>query len=441
MLKIISNNKLLFIGVHLLIGFLADKRSLFSMVFALSILSIGLFIIIKEKNRNEEVLLMSSYLVGVEVFLRMIKTGISYELGKYGVLLFLLIGMFVGPIKQKLNIVFVIYLLLLTLGIVFTVVPEGESIRKAVIFNLSGPIVLGVAGFYFYKRPITKEQLFNALFFILLPLFSMISYLYFKTPNLAEIVFNTGSNARLSGGFGPNQVATILGVGIFIVAVFLLLKVKLSGYLILDAFFLLYFTYRGLITFSRGGIITAGAAFLVFSMIIMYHKGSLQNMFKYLLVLLLFSVSIWVYTSNITGGMLDNRYQNKNSQGEAKEDITTGRGDIFLAQLENFYESPIFGIGVGNGKYKRQFEDTGITAASHNELSRLVEEHGLIGVFILIMLLVIPLEHFYNSNNYQRAFTAAFYMFWFLTINHSAMRVVFPSFIYGLSLIRIVNED
>ena len=57
------------------------------------------------------------------------------------------------------------------------------------------------------------------------------------------------------------------------------------------------------------------------------------------------------------------------------------------------------------------------------------------------MLLFIPLEHFYNSNNYQRAFVAAFYVFWFLTINHSAMRVVFPSFIYGLSLIHIVNED
>lgn len=440
MLKIISNNKLLFIGIHLLIGFLADKRSLFSVVFALFILSIGVFIIIKEKNKNEEALLMSSYLVGVEVFLRMIKSGISYELGKYGVLLFLLLGMFVGPLKQKLNIVFVIYLLLLTLGIVFTVVPEGESIRKAVVFNLSGPIVLGVASFYFYKRPITKEQLFNALFFILLPLFSMVSYMYFKTPNLAEIVFNTASNARLSGGFGPNQVATILGVGIFIIAVFLLLKVKLSGFLVLDTFFLLYFTYRGLITFSRGGIITAGVAFLVFSIIIMYHKGSLQNIFKYVFILLLFSVSIWVYTSNITGGMLDNRYQNKNAAGQQKEDITTGRGDIIKAQIDSFYEAPVFGIGVGNGKYKREIE-TGVLAASHNEVSRLIEEHGLIGLFILIMLLFIPLEHFYNSTNYQRAFVAAFYMFWFLTINHSAMRVVFPSFIYGLSLIHIVNED
>ena len=441
MLRIVSNNKLLFIGIHLLIGFLADKRSLFSTVFALFILSIGVFIIIKEKNKSEEALLMSSYLVGVEVFLRMIKTGISYELGKYGVLLFLLLGMFIGPVKQKLNIVFIIYLLLLTLGIVFTVVPEGESIRKAVIFNLGGPIVLGIAGFYFYKRPITKEQLFNALFFILLPLFSMISYMYFKTPDLAEIIFNTSSNALLSGGFGPNQVATMLGVGIFIVATFLLLKIKLSGFIILDAFFLLYFTYRGLITFSRGGIITAGVAFLVFSMIMMYHKGSLQNIFKYLLVLLLFSVSIWVYTSNITGGMLNNRYQNKNAQGEVKEDFTTGRGDIIKAQLESFYEAPIFGIGVGNGRFKREQKYENLDPTSHNELTRLIEEHGLIGIIILIMLVFIPLEHFYNSrSNYQRAFLGSFYVFWFLTINHSAMRIVFPSFVYALSLITIENE-
>jgi hypothetical protein len=71
----------------------------------------------------------------------------------------------------------------------------------------------------------------------------------------------------------------------------------------------------------------------------------------------------------------------------------------------------------------------------------LIEEHGLLGVLALLILLLVPLENIYFSNNYQRAFLVSFYVFWFLTINHSAMRIAFPAFVYGLSLIRISADD
>ena len=150
---------------------------------------------------------------------------------------------------------------------------------------------------------------------------------------------------------------------------------------------------------------------------------------------------IWLYTSNITGGMIDNRYAGKNSIGVKKKDVSAGRGQIINSQLENFYESPIFGIGVGNGKFKRQESGKHITAASHNEVGRLIEEHGSLGIIALLILLITPLHNMYFSNNYQRAFLGAFYIFWFLTINHSAMRIAFPAFVYGLSLIRIVPDE
>ena len=55
-------------------------------------------------------------------------------------------------------------------------------------------------------------------------------------------------------------------------------------------------------------------------------------------------IAIWLYTSNITGGMISNRYAGKNAKGIQKKDISAGRGAIFEAQLESFYESPFFGI-------------------------------------------------------------------------------------------------
>ncbi len=440
MLKLIENKRTVLIIIHVIIGGLLTLP-FFSRIYGFIILAVPILILLYTKNRNEEAFIFSSYLVGAEVFIRMSNGFVLYESGKYGVILFLIFGILIGEFRQKFSLNYISYIFLLLLGIVFTQVPENESIRKAIAFNLSGPIVLGVSSFYFYHRKITREQLFRALFFMLLPLLSMVTYLYFRTPDLKEIVFGATANFATSGGFGPNQVSTAIGLGIFIIAVFILLKKRITGFVFIDALLLIYFIYRGLLTFSRGGIIT-GIAALVFFLFFysLYQRRSLVIISKYLIMGGLFTVGIWLYTSNITGGMLDNRYAGKNAKGVQKEDISSGRIDILEEQIKSFVDNP-FGIGVGNGKYKRQLRLNHVTAASHNEVGRLIEEHGIIGFVLLVGLLMIPLFSFWNGNNYERAFCIAFYLLWFLTINHSAMRIAFPGFIYALSLMKIIDNE
>ena len=443
MIKYILNNRLLFIGIHILMGYVSTllKGSIILKLFWVLIIGFFIFIITFKKNKNEEALYLASYLVGAEVFIRMSDGFLLYETGKYGIILFSILGIIWGPVKQKTSISFLVYVLFLVIGIVFTQVPLGESLRKSIAFNLSGPISLGFFALYCFKRTITILQLKELLFVCLLPVFSIISFVYFRTPDLEELVFNGSSNFSTSGGFGPNQVATIIGFGVFILSVFIFTRVQLSLSIFLDIIFLLYFTYRGLLTFSRGGMITAIFAFFIFVLFMLfYQKNTFIKVFKFLFITLILFLGIWLYTSNITGGMINNRYANKNATGIEKKDISAGRFQLFSAQLENFYESPILGIGVGNGKYKRIESGKRITAASHNEITRLIEEHGLLGILALLILLVKPLQNIYFSTNYQRAFLLSFYVFWFLTINHSAMRIAFPAFVYGLSLIKIDHE-
>ncbi len=431
---------MLLLIIHIAIGFLATF-STFSKLYNVIIVAAGFFILLRTKNKNEEAFMLASYLVGAEVFLRMTGGSVVYEIGKYGVALFLILGMFLGNEKKTAPVAYIFYVMLLFLGIILTEVPFGESIRKAIVFNLSGPILLGICTIYFYKKRVAIGTLLNALKYMTLPIISMVSFMYLRTPDLSELVFGTDANFYTSGGFGPNQVATVLGLGIFIIAVFLFLKTKFTGHLYLDAIILVYFTYRGLLTFSRGGIVTGALVIMLFlAFMFLHNKFSRKEVFKYAGLIFLFTVGIWIYTSGITGGMINNRYLGQNSIGMQK-DITSGRGKILSLQLQNFYDSPIFGIGVGNGKYSREELDINIALASHNEVSRLLEEHGLIGIIILIILFVPPLTHIYQSNNFQRAFLLSFLAFWFLTISHSAMRVAFPSFIYALSLIVITDDD
>jgi len=441
MINLILRNKTLVIGIHLVLGYLVAILPI-AKIYSLVFFILGILIIYLSKNKDESALYLTGYLVGTEVFMRMTGGALLYETGKYGLILFAVLGLFLGPLKQKTTISFLIYILLLLIGIVFTQTPGDESIRKAVAFNLSGPISLGIFAIYCYKRTITITQLKGVLFFCLAPIFSIISYIYFRTPNLEELVFGAVSNFDTSGGFGPNQVSTVIGFGTFILAVFLFVRKSLTPFIFLDALFLTYFTYRGLLTFSRGGMITAAVAFILFTIFMfLYQKVTIVKVSKYVFVSVVLFFGIWLYTSNITGGMIDNRYAGKNSLGVKKKDVTAGRGEIIKAQIQSFYESPIFGIGVGNGKYKRLESGTHVTAASHNEVGRLIEEHGLLGIISLFILIITPLENIYFSNNYQRAFLIAFYVFWFLTINHTAMRIAFPSFIYGLSLIKIIPDS
>lgn len=440
MVKLFTDNKLALIIIHVAIGFMGQS-SFFTKLFGAVIIGIAVLTIITSKNRGEEALLFSGYIVGAEVFLRMTGGLFFHETGKYSVLLFLILGVSVGRNTNRPNVLFIFYILLLLIGIAFASAPPGESIRNQIAFNLSGPVVLGLSAFYFYKRQIDRKTLFDIMFFMLLPIISMTSYIYFRTPSLEEIVFGAVANYDTSGGFGPNQVATILGLGIFIVSVYLISKRKLTGFVFLDGIILVYLIYRGLLTFSRGGIIAA--AITIFFFLFFYLISQRQN-FRLILkvagVSFFVLIGIWLYTSNITGGMLDNRYTGKNSKGVQKKDITTGRLEILKEQLNSFYDSPIIGIGVGNGKHKRKAGVKKVTAASHNEIGRLIEEHGLIGLLSLFLLIGVPASIFLSVDNYRKAFLVSFFLLWFLTIGHSAMRIAFPGFIYGLALINLSDE-
>ncbi|PIV16442.1 MAG: hypothetical protein COS42_10035 [Flavobacteriales bacterium CG03_land_8_20_14_0_80_35_15] len=422
-----------------MIGFLALSEVV-AELYSYIVIVIGFVMIFRSSNNHEEVTLWTAYLVGSEVFLRMTKGIFFYELNKYSVIVFLILGLAIEKRRHGIPLIYFFYLALLLLGIVFTDVPFGESLRRVIAFNLSGPFLLGMAAIYFYKRIITKEQLFRALFYLMLPIFSMITFMYLRTPDLAEIRFGGVALSETTGGFGPNQVATIIGFAVFVVASFLYVKERLTGFLFADVLVLIYFAYRGLLTFSRGGMMAAGAALIIFAVImILGGTNKLQNLFKYTIIMSLIMVGIWLYTSNVTGGMIENRYTGKNASGVKKEDVTAGRVDIFQAQLAAFYASPLVGVGVGGGKY---FKQSGAESnTSHDEIGRLIAEHGLIGIFMLILLFITPLPNILGQNYYVRAFLISFYLFWFLTINHSAMRVAFPGWIYGLSLIQLTNTN
>jgi len=161
-------------------------------------------------DRNNEALLACAYLASFEVILRMTNALFYYEMIKYLIIIFMLLGIFYRGFSLK-SIPFFLYLLLLVPSIIVASqnIPLGESLRKSVAFNLAGPVTLGIVALYCYQQKLTKQRLSEILKLAIGPIVILTMYLFLVTPNIQDVVTSTASNFAASGGYGPNQVATV----------------------------------------------------------------------------------------------------------------------------------------------------------------------------------------------------------------------------------------
>ena len=381
-----------------------------------------------------------AYFTGAEVFFRMTKAFFFYETGKYAIMFFSLLGIFYLGFKKN-AFPYVLYFVLLLPGVLvsYESISYDANFRNAVLFNLSGPICLSIASVFIFGRTITLNKFLKILDYMVYPIISMTIYIVLYSPDIREVITNTASNSAVSGGYGPNQVATVLGLGVFLLLSRLLIPYKNILVQWTMMFFMILMAYRALLTFSRGGVLVAVVMSLVF-IVIVYFSTSLKNKAKITLKMtgiVLVTLAIWSFTLFQTGGLIGNRYANEDALGREKDDVTTGRVDLLETEIDAFKGSPIFGVGVG--QVKTYFEtELGIELPTHNEISRLLSEHGMFGIFALMVLLLAPLIT--KMNGRKNIYFYPFLIFWGLTIAHSSMRIAAPAFIYALCLLNIDYE-
>jgi hypothetical protein len=423
--------------LHVGIGIFVSKFRVLAQVYLLVIVVYFVFQIIKRTDKTYYALGAAAYIAAAEIFLRMNSAMPFWELGKYLVIFFMLLGMFYEGFKLKAWPILA-FLFLLLPGVIVGYLNFDyfdESFRKTILFNLSGPLSLFATALFCYQREIKFKTLLKVVDLMMLPVLTMVVYIILYAPALENIVFTTESNQAASGGYSGNQVSTVLGLGMFLAYIRFLIPYKNYLLNVINTGLLGLLTYRCLLTFSRGGFITAIVMMVVFT-VLYINWAPLAKKAKATVKLVGLGIGgflLWGTVMAVTGGLIYNRYAGKNTLGEDK-DITTGRGEIISNELLAFFEDPFLGVGVGMGKFYR-IEIEGDGGASHNEVSRMLAEHGVLGIFALLILLLIPLGFLLSKN--KNLLMLPFVAFWFLTINHSAMRVALPGFMYGFALLSV----
>jgi len=428
------NLKTLFIIWHLLLGIILTQFPLFATLYGVIIILFGTYYILeKNDSLGKYPIYFSSYIVGIEVLLRMTGAGLFWEFGKYAVIYFLLLGIIRERKKVQILSPMLYYFFLLLPAVVIVPFNTFNLWRQDVAFNLSGPAALMLCSIYFFNQTINKKSLERILFFMTLPILTMSIYNILTMPDLAAYQFMPYSDFDTSGGYGPNQVSTIFGLGIAGLLIARVLKINVTGSQIIDVMVLVIFFSLGLITFSRGGIF---AVVISCSSAISYYyfhnQQKIQMVSKSAGVLIIVIIS-WLTVVSITDGVLMQRYGlGETEYGKKFLWDLTGRAEIYNIDLEIFRDHIYTGVGPGQASDLRALYGYSKNVTAHTEYSRMLAEHGLLGLFSLVIFIFTTISHLFRPIPLNAKFVKiVFACLAILTMSHSAMRLAMPSFIYG----------
>ncbi len=368
---------------------------------------------------------VAAYVVGAEVLWRQTRAMVPWELAKYLLILIFIAGLirFVGnPQRSGVAITFLAVLIpacaipFVNLGPLAGIEPVTFNIGGLLALGLGALFVSNLAGPWFSMRPV--------LWCLVTPVVATAAVGTDAARHLSASDFFSDSNFKATGGFGPNQVSAILGLGALC---FILLAIRESGFVrpALAALMSMWFLVQGGLTFSRGGMTNFAVALLAALPLLLRRRSTAARVLALVLVVgLIGAVVVYPRVDQFTGGALQTRYSNKH-----EADM---RSELVRKEYETFLEHIVLGIGVGQSE---AIEINRKVYSSHTEYTRLLAEHGILGLVAIGCLVALVVQGYRRQKiPWGRAWTLAFAAWALADMSHAATRIAAPSLAFALAM-------
>lgn len=384
----------------------------------------------------------------LEVWSRMVKRVplVPMEVGKYFLLLaciLLLIDHFYRNKNRGLYNAGMYIILALTPSLV---VAFSVFDREQWTFNILSMLELAILLIVTSKERFDIDRVCNILQVSLLPMLSIAVFLTLKTPDYNDIDFKLGANKEASGGFGSNQVSSIIGMGMTLIVLLVQLKRPFFKIIWLNYLLLGYLAFRGLLTFSRGGVI--GALLAIVISLLPQIFNNIRAFFRTLaliIILGLLGVLIFNKVNDITDNQLLLRYEGETTdtknglKTKTLNTSTSGREEIVVADLAIFANNSFFGVGPGQAKELRPLYGTNEESAAHIEVTRLLAEHGIGGAIVVLIFLGFPIYWVRKQKNgVWKSVSSGLFTIAIFTSMHSAMRTNITVVCYALAAMPVL---
>lgn len=400
-----------------------------------------------KKKKLAFFLMLFSYLISFELLDRMAKTSpfIPYELGKYLLVSMGALGLVAIGIRSKKGIIMA---LLVTPAVFYDF--SGQRVFFDIINYYLGPLAVGLGIAFSDRLQIKHNQFLQILKFIWLTCVSSLIFTVIKTPDFENISFTLKAQFDTTGGHSSNQVSTVLGLGMYLSFYSIFKNLKFSGNRLLDISIFTGFAFQGLLSFSRGGMIVGALGILITTFFPEQKSNFNLNTSKPKLIVLVSVIVIYgvfELANSITGGNLLLRYKGE-TEGTLRgtkeltaDQFVTGRIGIFEKDLNVWKQNFISGGGVGSSRFLRDEERIGV--APHIELSRLLADHGILGLFFAIyFFFVVPKSVWLlNFSTSHRVLLITLITIAIATTFHAAMRTYITPLLVILGSLKIKENQ
>lgn len=411
----------LFIAAHMALALAMKQAPILATVHGWSLLFFGLYLALSGRSRDQ-VVTVAAYIVGAEVLWRMTGARVFWEMGKYSISLIFIASMLRQHRAPKGRAA--LYLLLMSPSLLVTFSLESlESARNYISYNFSGPAALGVCWMFFKDFKITRPQLFRMMLAMLAPAVG-IAALTLLGIATTEVKFGRNSNLEASGGFGPNQVSSAMGLGIL--AAFICFMDDRTRRRLKPLFMVLMLAMAAqtALTFSRTGLYLGIVSSCVAAVFLVRNRRALGTiLIGGTVIVVLAWLVILPRLNELTGGRLEDRLKNTSS---------TGRDVVMMEDIHIFLRFPALGTGPGRAREYRDKFMAGI--AAHTEYTRMLAEHGILGLLALVVMGIEVMAAWTRARGaWNKALVSAFFAFALLFMLATGMRLAAPCFMFGLA--------
>lgn len=422
---------LVFLIAHLALAILMSQSNLVATGHALLTLGAG-FWFAATTRQPERIAYIVAYITGSEVLWRMTQAQIFWEFGKYSIVIILLVSILRSGQMRGVALPFMYFALLLPSTILPMENTTTDELRGHLSFNLSGPLALALCVWYFSQSRYPKSVFYPTLLMLIAPIAGIGAVTLLGTFKASVLKFGNESNFATSGGFGPNQVSAILGLGVLAIFLFLLTEQK-SRWLKPVLFVLMMgLAAQSAMTFSRTGLYNAGvAAAAALFYLVRDARARMKLIGLLILGFLVVNFVLLPKLDEFTSGTLLKRFQSTS---------LTGRDTIIKADLQIWSDHPVFGVGPGRANPYRatMYRES----AAHTEFSRMVAEHGVFGFLSLVLLFYMGFRNLRRPQSPQaKAFAVALTCWSFGFMLVTAMRMAAPCAILGLGCVYLFADD
>ena len=400
---------------------------------ALFIFSIGL--VYSFKANDLKVIKVISFISGSEVYYKQsavaaIGSSIPWEFPKYAIFLICIL-FFLSSFESKRYYSFsiLIYSFLIFISVLYTLLLNEitfEGVKSIMGFYVMGPFALGATILAFDNVKISLYDFKIIILYYAAGIFPSIIFLIKNLSIYSTIKVIVDSNQQFSG-YGPIHVSLAISflIGLLILSIikYHLWKNVILPYIVIVISFVLM-----MLTFSRSGVYALlPSVFIAF----LYQPKNIKSILSVALISIVSLIIILTKLNNFTNDALQLRYTIEENDP---------RFALMKSDFDAWLDNPVFGAGFGRAKKYRERENRGLV--SHNEISRVLAEQGILGFFCILIILSIVIDRIKRERlKLFMPYILFLTIFSFIFFNSNAFRLYLPGFSLGLVFLSVNQTE